>query len=587
MVVAAKLSRLCRTSGLVLLGLMAACAPQEPRDARDATPSFPPSAAARVDSHGQVGGELRYALAGEPDTFNYLAASDNRSKLVALLTSGTLLEFDAFAQQVTGGVADEYRLEGDGASVWLHLRDGLTFSDGRPVSSEDVAFSFDRLFDPASHNVLKDSLMVGGEPLRLEVVGDRELIVHANRPYAAIEYLLSNVPILPRHCLTDFSDRPIEEAWTLSTPPSEMAGLGPFKVSRHDPGIATTLERNPYYWKVDTSGTPLPYLDRVVLEYVSDRSAQVLRLSSGNLDLADQLRPEDFVLLQGREDLIAEDLGPSSNLSFLLFNLNDPRGAVRTREHGWFSKQAFRRAISSALNRQAIAGTVYSGLASPAFSFVSPANRHWYVDVGDLPDHDVDEARRLLAGAGFSWREDGDRTVLLDEGGAPVEFDLLTLSSDVLGRTAAVVRQDLSVIGIQAHIRQEEFRSVISRITRSRDFACAIMNLDFPLEPLDMANVLLTSGDFHVWRLPGGGDPEPWELDMDRIVGELATTGAPQARFALFERVQRIMAQQCPLIPLVNRNVLVVRRQSIQDLEVARVFPYAWARVWQVYQEQL
>ncbi len=581
-----RMSRLYGPGGLLLCGMLAACTPQGVQERSSNSLRFPPVGAARVDVRGHAGGELRYALSGEPDTFNYLAASDSRSKLMASLTTGTLLEFDSVAQKVVGGVADDFRLEDGGASVRMQLRDGLVFSDGTPVSTSDVAFTFEKIFDPSSHNVLKDSLMVAGERLCVEIVDDHEIVVHAARPYAAIEYLLSTIPVLPHGRLESNAGRPIEEAWNLSTPPSAMAGLGPFTISRHDPGVATTFERNSYYWKIDVSGVQLPYLDRIVLEYVSDRSAQVLRLASGNLDLSDRLRPEDFMLLQKRDDLIVENLGPSNSLSFLWFNLNQPEGTKRSREYGWFSNTAFRRAVDAAVNREAIARTVYAGLASPANNFVSPANQNWHVRLANRPGHDLDTAKALLGSAGFSWRQDAEEPALLDPEGVPVEFDLLTRSDDVSGKTAAVVQQDLAALGIRVHIRQEEFRSVISRVMRSRDYAAALMDLDFPLEPLDMKNFLLSSGDLHVWKPPGGGSPTSWETRIDGIMGDLGTTLDRKERFALFEEVQRIMASESPLIPLVNPDVLIGRVRTVRGLEVAKVFPYAWARIWQVYREQ-
>jgi peptide/nickel transport system substrate-binding protein len=155
-----------------------------------------------------------------------------------------------------------------------------------------------------------------------------------------------------------------------------------------------------------------------------------------------------------------------------------------------------------------------------------------------------------------------------------------------MGRAAAMLQQDLAGLGLRVNIRQEDARSVRSRIVNSRDYAAALMNLDFPLEPLDMTNVLASSGDLHVWKPPGGGNPEDWELEVDRLMADLATTLDHEARFELFKRVQLIMARECPLIPLVNRDVLVARSAKLQNLDVARVFPYAWGRIWKVYREQ-
>ena len=218
---------------------------------------------------GRQGGVLRCPMAGEPRTFNYLAASDSRSKLLSYLTAGTLLEYDPVSLEVGSGICRSHEISDDGLVARLELRRGVRFSDGAPFTADDIVFTFEKIYEEGSANVVRDSVLIGGEPLQVRKLGEYEIEIRFPEPFAAAEYVLSTVPILPKHLL-EGDERPIEELWTLDTPPAEMAGLGPFMVQSHVPGRRTVLGHNPNYWKVDAVGNRLPpqYPDRQPFRYL-------------------------------------------------------------------------------------------------------------------------------------------------------------------------------------------------------------------------------------------------------------------------------------------------------------------------------
>lgn len=544
-----------------------------------------------VGTEGQRGGQLRCSLAGEPRTFNYLAASDARSKLLAYLTTGTLLEFDALNQEVREGLCKEYEISEDGLLIRLFLREGLFFSDGRPFTADDIIFTFDAIHDEASSNVLKDVLLIDGEPLEISKLGDYSVEIRFPRPFAAAEYILTTIPVLPEHRLP-VSTQKVEELWTLDTPVEEMAGLGPFVIHSHEPGRRTILRYNPHYWKVDSRGSRLPYLDQLVFEYISDRNTQLLRFQAEELDLLDQLlRPEDLKVLVGDDHLEFEDIGPSSNLALFWFNLNhglNPatgRPFIEKRKKKWFSDSRFRQAVSYAISRRSIVRNVYLGLATKAFSLIPASNKKWHAANLETVDDDKEMARRVLRDAGFSWNRTGAREYLLDRDGRRVEFGLITRSDDVLGKIAAILQQDLEALGMTVVVQQEELRSVISRIMRGRDYDSALMNLDFPIEPMDTGNVLLSSGAMHIWSPRQIQPATAWEERIDQLFWQQGRMLDEQQRFRLFREIQQILAQQKPLIPLVNRNVLVAWRKGLRNLKPASIFPFAMWNIGELYWE--
>lgn len=537
-----------------------------------------PAGAVVVPAEGRPGGALRFALAGEPDTFNPLAAADSRSRTVAYLTSATLLETTADTNEVVCGLCEEHGLEPGADALTLTLREGLRFSDGTPVSVEDIRFVFERIYAPDSHNVLREMLLVDGEPIQVEATGPRSVRFRFPVPCPSCPYLLAHVPLLPRHLLSGWSGG-IESAWTLDTPPARMAGLGPFRIRIHEPGRRTILEANPYYWRVDRQGIQLPYLDELSLEFVPDRSNRLLRLEAGTLDIVDQLlQPEDWQLVQDGGKVRVIDAGPSSTLSFFWFNLGSPPP-----DKPWFLRREFRRAVSSLLNRQDMVTHVYRGYASPADSLLSSAHGLWFFSPAGKPEPDPGAALQQLRRLGLSVHQSDGSKQLKDSAGRTVGFELLTRTDEAMGRTAALIQQDLAQVGIEVQIRQEEMRAVIARVSSTRDYEAALMTLDIPLEPSSISNLLLSSGSMHVWN-PGQARPgTEWERQIDELMRRVLREADIEVRLRDFRKVQQILAEELPLIPLVNRNVVVAVSPGVEGVVIANRFPYSLAEAWGIW----
>ncbi|MEE8160037.1 MAG: ABC transporter substrate-binding protein [Acidobacteriota bacterium] len=575
------------TLAFALLTLVGCGAVEEARMARRDGFALPADPLV-VDTGGRFGGTLHYALPGEPTTFNFLAARESRSKLVTHLTTATLLDFDPVQQKVIAGICSGWTVSEDGRKVTLNLREGVRFSDGVPVTAADVLFTFEKIYEEGSQNVVRDSLLVSGRPLQVTSTDDLTVDLEFAETSAAAEYILTTVPVLPRHRFQE-PGKKIEEYWNLETPPEEMAGLGPFVLQVRRPGEQSVFRFNPHYWKVDSGGNRLPYLDQVVVHYIEERNTQLLRFQAGELDLLDHLlRPEDFLQLRG-QDLNLQDAGPSSNLSIFWLNLNvdkDPgsnKSYLSPAKRKWFGSRKFRQAISTAISRDAIVQNVYLGRATPAWSLVPSSFVNWHAD--DVPQyrHDPERARRLLREAGFSWRRGESGEVLLDSEGRVVKIEILTRSDDILGKTAAIIQQDLERVGIQASLRQEEFRTLISRILGSRDYDAVIMNLELPVEPADYANVLISSGPMHMWH-PNQSEPATeWEERVDDLMLRQMSTLSSSIRRQLFREIQHILGEQVPLVPLIYKDVLIAGQRDLRNVRPTSFFPYGLWNVWELW----
>jgi len=170
----------------------------------------------------------------------------------------------------------------DGRTFTLKLRKGIRFSDGHPFDADDVVFSFTLYLDEAVGAPQRDLLLIDGKTAHDHQGGSIHVRFSLPRPYAAAERLFDSFAILPRHILEKpYREGKFVQTWPLNTPPTEVVGLGPFRVKQYWPGQRILLERNPYYWKADRENHRLPYLDELVFLFVGSEDAQVMRFEAG------------------------------------------------------------------------------------------------------------------------------------------------------------------------------------------------------------------------------------------------------------------------------------------------------------------
>jgi peptide/nickel transport system substrate-binding protein len=337
--------------------------------------------------------------------------------------------------------------------------------------------------------------------------------------------------------------------------------LGPFRLKEYEPGERVRLERNPHYWKRDPTGRPLPYLDELVFLTVPSEDAQVLRFQSGESQLLARVSADRHDALRSAEGAGGYrllDLGAGLEYSALVFNLNRlgaPSSAEFRRKQSWFHDVRFRRAISLAIDRLAIARLAYGGRATPVASHVTPGNRLWMDASLTPPAHDPAAARRLLAEAGFR----PGAGALFDLEGRPVQFSILTSAGNVpRTRMAALIQEDLRAIGIQVRVVPSEFRAMTERLLRARDYEAALLSLGGgDGDPGSEMNLWLSTGSLHLWDLGQSGPGTPWEAEIDALMQAQMTATDQAHRRRLYHRVQRLVAEHLPMIFLASPNVLV------------------------------
>ncbi len=520
-----------------------------------------------------LGGTVVVAQSSEPKTLNPVLAADQATRDALSALSADLVHINRQTLATEPALAERVAISPDGRRYTVTLRENLRFSDGTPLTADDVVFTFRVYLDPEVNSPQRDLLIVNDVPIAVSKISPRVVRFDLAAPYAPGERLFDSFWILPKHRLERaYVERRFTQAWTLGASPDEVVTAGPFHLKEYVPGQRLVLERNRYYWKHDDVGRALPYLDRLALEFVGDANAQLARLLAHEVNAAGRLRPEDLPRLEQSPQLAVRDAGPSLEYNFLFFNWSAaaPRAS-------WFRSLDFRRAVAHAIDRDAIVRIVYQGRGSLLSSQVTPGNRLWQADAVSRYAYDPARAAQLLAAAGF--RLDANHA-LVDHDGTPVEFSLMVSATNQARRKmATLIQEDLARIGVRVRLQPTDFGVMMDAVLKTRKFDAALWGVvSGDADPNADVNVWTTGGTLHVWNLRAPGDLtpralEPWESEVDRLMTRQMTTTAFAPRKAAYDRVQQIVTANLPVVFLATPHVLAAADRNIGNFEPAALDP--------------
>ncbi|MDL2228627.1 ABC transporter substrate-binding protein [Treponema sp. OttesenSCG-928-L16] len=427
---------------------------------------------------GQYGGDWRVAQVG--GHLAHITRYQGYENLVRWTTGWGGIE---------PNVAESYTVSPDSREYTFKLREGMKWSDGAPFSADDIMFWYEDI-------LLNDKLlpqripifMQDGKPVKLTKIDQYTVKFTFERSNGLFLQQLAQTGNIaaqysPKHYYSQFhnkynpnadaqakqagyadwaamfiakggtgepsdayyqnSDMPVLEAWKFSIAP----GAG--SASR------AIAERNPYYWKVDTEGNQLPYMDRIVYDLLQDVEVLILKILNGEIDWMDQ-----YFALPGNKAVIYENqqkggyhlfstTSTEPNAAIIQFNLNHPDPDMRA----MFRNKDFRIGVSHAINRQEIINIVYAGQGTPAQAAPMPGTEFYNERLAkQYTEYDVAKANAALDRAGYTRRDSAGYR--LTPNGKRVAF---TFELDV-GRTEFVemvqlLQNYLKVVGVDAQIR--------------------------------------------------------------------------------------------------------------------------------------
>lgn len=527
---------------------------------------------------GIPGGRLIVSTFGDPKTFNPIMATEDASQEIYRFLFGTLLGFDSAKQEIEPGLADFWTNSPDGKTWTFRLRKNLRWSDGEPITADDVVFTFnDVVYNPKIDNVTRDALMVDGKGFVVTKVDDLTIQVVTPDVYAPfLEAFGAGVAILPRHILaSSVANGTFASAYGINTDPSQIVGCGPFRLKEYKTAQYTLLERNPYYFEVDSKGQRLPYFDNIIYTIVPDWNAMSLRMLHGDSDVDDFVKPDEYDTFKAAEaDGKIKLLNPGIGLEVGYFVFNEDTNVdsktgqplVDPIKLNWFRNTKFRQACAFAINREAINEAIYSGRSAPNYGFVTEGNKKWFdPNIAKYP-YNPAKALELLKEIGIEKRNGDD--FLTDANGNKIEFVLNTnVGNGPREKTAVLIQSDLEKLGMTVTFQPIDFNTLVDRLDNLHNFECVLMVMGGDsTDPAFNMNVLKSSGFSHEWFPRQKSPSTAWEARIDYLMDAELKTLDFNERKKDFDEVQEIMAEQQPMVFTVVPVIFAAARTDIGNL---------------------
>lgn len=528
---------------------------------------------------GSFGGELVSSTIGEgPKTFNPFNCKDNISALMSGVMYDGLLSSDPMTGQPTPKLAKSFSISSDGTTYTIKLRHGIKWSDGKPITADDVVFTWnDIIFAGLGDTSTRDSIVIDNKLPTVRKIDNYTVEFITPKPFAPFVRMLST-PIAPKHIFMPAVKKGntyFDSFLSTNTKPKDFVVSGAFKLKEYVPAQRVVFERNPNYYEINTKQQKLPYLDKLVYLIVGDLNNEVLKFEAKELDVISLQgsKVARYKSLEPHSDFKLYNLGPDTGTMYLSMNLNnrkDNKGKyyVNTDKQTWFQDLNFRTAVDYAIDRKNMVLNIANGIGAPLFT--PESLNSIYLNKNLKPyDKNLDKSKELLKKSGFYLDKKGK---LFDKHGHRVEFDLYTNAGNTEREAIGVmVKQDLEDLGMKVNFKPIEFNSLVNKLVSTYDWDMVIMGLTgSPLEPNGGKNVWLSDGRLHMFnqRNPQEGKAKilPWEKELDYLYNQGALATKFEDRKKYYDKYQEIVYKEKPMIYIYSPIRIVALRNKFKNI---------------------
>ena len=547
------------------------------------------------------GSQIIVSSSVEPNTFNPQLMEQGVG-ILTYLYEGLVRENGR--GKIEPALAQSWKVSEDQKRIVFTLRKRLKWSDGKPLTADDVVFTYKDIYtNSAIPSYAKDFLQIGKNRSFPTVKKLDDLRVEFTLPEPFAPFLrTTKLEILPAHILRssitkkDSAGRPrFLSTWGVDTPPNQIISNGAYKLESYIPGERITFRKNPYYWRKDAHSYTQPYIDRIVQSTVSNNDTALIQFRSGGLDFID-VNPNYFSLLKREEKQGKFTLyngGSQTGTTAMMFNLNtgsrNGQPLIDPIKSRWFNTVAFRQAVAFSINRPRMINNLFTGVGAQQNSPIAFQSPYYLSQEAGLPvyEYNPQKAKTLLLKAGFQYNNQGH---LFDVDGNQVRFTLTAnVGNKVLQNMAPLIQDDLNQIGIQVDLNLIAVGLVVDKLTNRLDWDCQIID-GFPMtiEPNEAVNIWSTVGNWHFFnRQPQAGQKPitgqqvaAWEQKIADLYIQGAAASNEAKRQQIYGETQQLSQKYLPFIYLVNSLSMVSVQNRIQGVKHSAL----QGTFWNVYE---
>jgi len=467
-------------------------------------------------------------IENSPVNLDPRVGTDAQSQFIGELIFDSLVHKDEHFN-LGAGAAESWEIP-DPQTYIFHLRHGMQFHDGRPLTARDVKWTLDSMLNGAVPSAKTSTYKLIS---RIDAPDDYTAVIHLSAPFSGLLWNLSEgaFGIVPFGSGKDLNRQPV--------------GSGPFRFVRMKPDSEVVLERNDSYWG------PRARMPRIRFAVVPDTTTRALELRKGSahLSVINSL-PADMVRTLEHDPNLEVMRHPGTSLQYLAFNLRDPiLKDVRVRQ-----------ALAHAIDRGPILHYLFGGTGRLADSVLPP--EHWAYN-GDVPHYPYDPARAnaILDAAGYPRGKDGIRFHLT-----------MKVSTEEPPRLiAAALQPQLQKVGIDLQVRSFEFATFYSDVTKGAFQLYSLRWLGYSNQDPDMFENVFHSSSFAPKRANRGYYSNP---EVDKLIEQGRSTLDQEQRKRIYAEVQRLVARDLPYIDFWYFDNVLVASRSVRNLHVGATADY-------------
>ncbi|HST50877.1 MAG TPA: ABC transporter substrate-binding protein [Pyrinomonadaceae bacterium] len=519
---------------------------------------------------GGGGTQFVTILDSNPATLDPLDGTDASSERLRQLMFNSLLKKNEKFEYV-GDLADGYQISEDGKTVTFKLHEGVTFHDGKPLTSADAKYTLDSLFasgkkkaapffEAISTNVNNagasaaaaatppaEGKAAASQPYitSVEAPDPLTLVIHLRKPWSSLLGNLVSVPVIPQGSADAQKTHPV--------------GSGPFKFVNYDESQQIVdLAAFDGYWQ------GAPQIKELRVRAILDANTLQAELQSGHVDLASgasNLSPDSYKFL-GQDSKLQVKQFPGANVTYLGFNC----------EHPPLDNVKVRQAIAFAIDRESIVRDLLLGQARVANSILPESS--WAYDAGQTYTYDTARAKQLLDEAGFR-DPDGDGPQMRFQ--KPISFKI-SAGNAAVSQYAGVIQNSLKSIGVPVEIETLETATLIQQLRDGQYDIGTLRWVGGNQDPVFLHDIFYSGEIPTVERKYGQNRNRYRSEEFDRVIEEAVGTLDRSKAKALYAQAQQVVSRDLPMLPLWYPNIMVVARTGVENVQVDQSNDYSFLR---------
>ncbi len=481
----------------------------------------------------KTGGFLRLAASDFIDSMNPYVGQNDDSYSTYQYIYPYLVQFDSKTLDYVPDFATSWETSKNQLTWTFHLAEGAKWSDGEPLTSADVAWTYntDIKFQDGATAGSAGSI---AHLTKVTTPDDHTAVLHYSQPVPMVLANAQQVSILPEHVWGQYATGDGMALKTFANLPAAgkpVVSGGPFMVTDFKPDESAMFEKNPNYY-----GKPA-IIDRFALTYFSNEDAEITAIKTGQLDAIESVPVTAVKTLQDAG--VNVFMGPGLTERDFIINSNPDKTT-----HRELLDPKVREAFEYAIDRQKIVDTAWLGFATPATTVVPPATGKWHDPSIQALPFDLTKANALLDEAGYKKGSDGIR-IGLD---GPMAYDVLFPGSErgAGDRAFQIIQSDFMQIGVKLTQRPMGGGAVFSLMADDnyKTFDLAMWNWTPPIDP-DFILSVLTCNQYGSWSDSGYCNPA-----YDKLYAEQAAEMDPQKRLEIVYEMQKMVYNDRPYIML-------------------------------------